>query len=293
MAVFFSLLAAALVFSLYTLFLAELQVSGLAESFPTASRAEVAAFVDAWMFAGVVSMTATTTGLAALGVLVDDAASGRFREFLVTPVRVGELACGYLLAALIVALSLTGLVFVTSLVYLMLAHDVVMPADAVLRAAGATLVLAGAFTAVSALVTSLVSSPGAYAALSTIVGTLLGFLTGAYVPIGSLSEPVREAVTALPFAQATLLLRQEFASAPLLAIAGDSAGATAALQSHYGLSITVAGIDLEPWLIIGILICLATACLALCGAHLRRLWRPSGQSWLGRYIATGVRRSYR
>ena len=52
--VFFSLLGAVILFALYTLFLGNLQTTGLAESLPGASEAEVQVFVDSWMFAGIV-----------------------------------------------------------------------------------------------------------------------------------------------------------------------------------------------------------------------------------------------
>lgn len=76
--VFFSLLSALILFLLYTLFLGSGQVDDLQQSFPGATEAEVKAFVDTWMFAGIVGITAITTGLGAMNVFVEDSASGRF-----------------------------------------------------------------------------------------------------------------------------------------------------------------------------------------------------------------------
>ena len=87
MNVFFSLLGAIILFVLYTLFLARLQIDGLGETFPDATEQEIRAFVDSWMFAGIVMLTTITTGLGALASLVEDGESGRFRDFLVSPVR--------------------------------------------------------------------------------------------------------------------------------------------------------------------------------------------------------------
>ena len=94
--VFFSLLGALVLFLLYTLFLGNQQTTGLAETFPQASEEDIKGFVDAWMFAGIVGITAITTGLAAVTVIVDDTASGRFHDFLVSPIRRGQLGLGYL-----------------------------------------------------------------------------------------------------------------------------------------------------------------------------------------------------
>ncbi|MEJ1091297.1 ABC transporter permease [Microbacterium sp. Mu-43] len=269
MAVFFSLLSALILVLLYTLFLGELQISNLREAFPTASRTEIAAFIDAWMFAGIVAMTATTTGLGALGVLVDDAARGRSRDLLIAPVPTGAIVLGYLLSAVVVTLAMTFGVLALSLSYLWLADGLTLSISSVLRVAGAVLVISIAFTALAALVTSFVSSPGAYAALSTIVGTVLGFLTGAYIPVGSFPEPVQDTVTVLPFAQAALLLRQEFASAPLHAVTADRPAAESPLRVYFGLDAAIAGHPVAPPVIIAVLIGLAIVCTLLSTIRMR------------------------
>ena len=64
---FFSLLGAVILFGLYTLFLGNLQTTDLADALPGATTAGVPAYVDSWMFAGIVLITTVTTGLGALG----------------------------------------------------------------------------------------------------------------------------------------------------------------------------------------------------------------------------------
>ena len=65
--VFFSLLGAVILFGLYTLFLGNLQTTDLTDALPGATTAGVQAYVDSWMFAGIVLITTVTTGLGALG----------------------------------------------------------------------------------------------------------------------------------------------------------------------------------------------------------------------------------
>lgn len=269
MAVFFSLLAAIILFLLYTLFLGQLQLSDLQESFPAATSREVRAFVDSWMFAGIVSMTAITTGLGALGVLVDDTASGRFRDFLVAPIRSGQLVLGYLLSALIVALTMTFAVLAVSLMYLWVIDGVVLSPGAVLRATGIVVVTAAAFSALSAFVTSFVASPGAYAALSTIIGTVLGFLTGAYIPVGSYPEPVQAVVGILPFAQASMLMRQELAADTLGRLVAEVPDATGPLRAYYGMDATVGDWPVTAPLVIAALIVLAVVFAGLGALRIR------------------------
>ncbi|GAB3633833.1 ABC transporter permease [Microbacterium shaanxiense] len=239
MAVFFSLLAAMILFVLYTLFLGQLQASDLQESFPAATPRQIRAFIDSWMFAGVVSMTSITTGLGALGVFVEDAATGRFRDFLVSPIRPGQLVLGYFGAALIIAVTITFTILAVSLAYLALADGILLPVDAVARTAGIIVLTAAAFAAISAFVTSFVASPGAYSALSTIVGTTLGFLTGAYIPVGSFPTAVQAVISGLPFAQASMLMRQEFADGALDALASTDPGSREPLREYFGMEASI------------------------------------------------------
>lgn len=241
MAVFFSLLAAMILFVLYTLFLGQLQASDLQKSFPAASPRQIRAFIDSWMFAGVVSMTSITTGLGALGVFVEDAATGRFRDFLVSPIKPGQLVLGYFGAALIIAVTITFTVLAVSLAYLALADGILLSLDAVVRAAGIIVLTAAAFAAISAFVTTFVTSPGAYSALSTIVGTTLGFLTGAYIPVGSFPTAVQAVISGLPFAQASMLMRQQLADGTLDSLASTAPGSREPLREYFGLDASIWG----------------------------------------------------
>lgn len=277
MAVFFSLLAAGILFVLYTLFLGQLQTSDLEESFPAATSPEVKAFVDSWMFAGIVSMTAITTGLAALGVHVEDAASGRFRDFLVSPVSATQLVLGYFLSALIVALSMTFVILAVSLLYLWAADDVTVPPGALARASGIIVLTAAAFCALSAFVTSFVATPGAFTALSTIVGTVLGFLTGAYIPVGSFPPAVQAVVTALPFAQASMLMRQEFASATLDTVVAADSGARAPLRAYYGMDADLGGWPVTASFVVAVLVSVTIVFTCLGALRMRHRVRGAGR----------------
>lgn len=270
MNVFFSLLGAIILFGLYTLFLGNLQTTDLAASLPGATEDEVQAFVDSWMFAGIVLITTVTTGLGGIAVLTDDGASGRFRDFLVSPVRRSQLVLGYLVSAAIVALVLSAVVFVLSLVYLGLVRGLWLSVPAVLTSAGIVVLSCLAFTALSAFVVSFVRTMGAFSALATIVGTVLGFVAAAYIPVGALPDAVASVVAALPFAQTGMLLRREFSGDALETITQGAPGAQQALRDVYGLDLYVGDWAVPPVFVVGALVALAIACTVLSAALIRR-----------------------
>jgi len=267
--VFFSLLGAIILFALYTLFLGNLQTEGLEQSFPDVAPREVKAFVDSWMFAGIVLITTITTGLGALSVLVDDAQSGRFRDFLVSPIRRGQIVLGYLIAAVAVALLMSLLVLVLSVLYLGVIDGMWLAPDALLRVTGIVVLCCAAFTALSALIVSGVRTAGAFSALATIVGTVLGFVAGAYIPVGSLPDSVANVINALPFGQSGMLLRRDFTAESLSAVTGGIPEAEDALRQVYGIDAFVGDWLVPAGVVVAILIGLTIVCTALAAQRIR------------------------
>ncbi len=58
-------------------------------------------------------------GIGRLAVFVDDRASGRFGDFLVSPIRRVELILGYLLSSFLISLAMTLVILVVGQVYLL------------------------------------------------------------------------------------------------------------------------------------------------------------------------------
>ena len=267
--VFFSLLGAIILFALYTLFLANLQTQGLANSFPDAEPREVKGFVDSWMFAGIVLITTITTGLGALSVLVDDSQSGRFRDFLVSPIRRGQIVLGYLIAAVSVALLMSLIVLALSVLYLGVVDGIWLTPEALVRVTGTVVLCCAAFTALSALIVSGVRTAGAFSALATIVGTVLGFIAGAYIPVGSLPESVANVINALPFGQAGMVLRRDFTAQSLPAMTGGIPQAEDALRQVYGIDAYVGEWLVPAGVTVAILLGLTVVCTAVAALRIR------------------------
>lgn len=268
--VFFSLLSAVILFLLYTLFLGSGQIDDLQESLPGASEAEVKAFVDTWMFAGIVGITAITTGLGAMNVFVEDSASGRFRDFLVSPIGREKLILGYLLSAGVVALIMTTVVLIISLTYLYLVDGVSFDPGQIATVYGFLALSCLAFASLSAFVVSFVRTAGAYSALSTIVGTILGFLAGAYIPVGALPDGVRTVISALPFMQASVPVRQEMTADSLQAMAGDQPGAVAELQEVFGITATMGDWTISNTYVVLVLAAMTVVFTLLAAVRIRR-----------------------
>lgn len=271
--VFFSLLSGLILFLLYTLFLARLQVDGLSATLPNATDAQIEAFIDSWMLSGIVLLTTVTSSIGALSALVDDRASGRFADFLVAPIRRTHLVLGYLVSSVIVAIIMSTVILVLTVGYLGVLRGVWLSPRAVLISLAVVILCCAAFTALAAFGASFLRTTGAYSAFATVLGTILGFVAGAYIPVGSLPDGVASTINALPFAQGAMLLRRPFTTETLAAVTGGDAQASDSLAQFYGIDLYVGSAVVPVWLALGVLLVVAVGFTALSAGRIRALLR--------------------
>lgn len=251
-AVLFSVLGALVLFVLYVLFLGKMQIDSLAESVPPEARDDVSTFVLNWVFSGILVTSAITVPQAGLGVLVEDRTQGRVKDFLVSPVGRGQLTGSYILAAIIITLViLTVEVVVGATVLALLGHGS-LTLGGLVELYGVLLLLTATFSGIAAFMVTLVTSQAAMSGLASLVGTLAGFLAGAYIPPVALPSFVVNMMNLLPFAPAAMLVRGPVAE-PALMDVGFPPEMVEELQFGYGTRIELFGTEIGPWMIVGII----------------------------------------
>lgn len=240
-AVFFSLLAPLILVGLYALVLGALQVDSLTESLPAASPASIQWFVNSWVFAGITMITTLTTALAALSTFVEDRASGRFQDFLVSPVRQWQMILGYLSASFLISVLMSLGTGAVGQLYVAIRGEAIMSVQQMAESAGWIVLSSATFAAMASFAVTFLKSSAAFSALSTVVGTLSGFLAGAYIPAGALPAGVVSVLNVLPFAQSAMLIRGPFTHKALdaLTVGSGQEQALAPLESFYGITASV------------------------------------------------------
>ena len=208
-AVFFSLLGVLIVIGLYVLFLGDVWVS----NFPDIEG--IKGLMGTWVITGIVSITPVTTAMGAFEAMVKDRSQKLTRDFFASPVERWKLVGGYVLSAYVVALLMSLAALGLGQLYILSCGGMLFSWEAL----GKTLCILPLSTlASSALVFFLVSffrSSAAFATASTVIGTLIGFVTGIYLPVGSLPEAVQWVVKLFPVSHAGALLRQVLLEAPM------------------------------------------------------------------------------
>lgn len=269
-ALFFSLLSPLILFVLYFFFLSSTQIASLQEQLPNSDAKTIELFLNSWVYAGIVMTTAVTTGLAALGVFVNDRESGRFTDLAVSPVARWKVVASYLLATASIAAVITTAVYIAAQIHLIVLGAPLLNWETLLRSVGSYMLVALSFAAISSLAVTLIRSSAAFTSLSIITGTSIGFLAGIYVPIGVLSSTVATILNGLPFAQAATLIREPFVATSLAELAASQPSVMVdEIKETYGLIVTIGDHTLTMPIIIIILIAIGIS--ALIGA----VWQVS------------------
>ena len=201
-AVFFSLLSVIILIALYVLFLGDLTSKGLPD-FPSKKL-----LLTSWFIAGILAITSMTTTLGSFGILVEDRANNRILDFHASPISRAKLVGGYILSALFIGVIMCTFTFLIANIYLFLSGETLLAFDKTIYVLGVILLAVVSSSSMVLLVVSFFKTANAFAAASTVIGTLLGFLAGIYIPIGTLPDYLQTIVKLFPVSHSAALFRQ-------------------------------------------------------------------------------------
>ena len=201
-AVFFSMLSVIIIFALYIFFIGDSISSGL-KFLPHPNR-----LMRAWMLAGMLASASITTSLGAYGVMISDRENKTIKDFYSSPVSRRQIAGGYIITGFLISIIMSIFTLIFGEIYMGMIGGAVLDMDILLKLFGVIVLSAFASSAIASFIISFLKTNSAYSAASMIVGTLIGFLVGAYIPIGNLPENVQWLVKYFPCAHSAVLYRQ-------------------------------------------------------------------------------------
>jgi multidrug/hemolysin transport system permease protein len=251
MTVFFSFLSPLIVLLLYVFFLGDLQIDGVTAALDANGVAynikDVEAFVESWLISGVVAISCITVALSSLGVIVDDKYKKVLNDFIVSPVKSYTVMFSYYVAAFLTTLILTLGVFAVSLIYLAASGSFFLSAVDILTLIGVIVLSCLSSTLVVMALMSFVKTPAALGVLSTIVGTGIGFLTGAYMPLYMYPDGVQYVASILPGTHSASLFRNLFMTGSLEKITENAPHLYKGLEKMFSFNLNFFGFKAEPY----------------------------------------------
>jgi len=226
--VFFSLLSMFIIIGLYALFLGDINVSNIKDM--AGDVPGVRFMVDSWIMAGILVVNSVTVVLGMFGTMIEDEQKKRLNGFLIAPVKRFSIVSGYVLAAWGVGMIINILAFALAEAYILIGGGTLLSLLSILKVIGLCMLNVFSASGIMFFIISFIHTNNAFATLSTIVGTIIGFLTGIYIPMGVLPEAVQNIVKFVPATYGAALMRQVFMEDP---VAKVFAGAPAQVVEHY------------------------------------------------------------
>lgn len=246
--VFFSVLGALIIIALYVLFLGDMvagKVGGV-----DIDRS----ILDNWIMAGLLAVASITTTMGAFSIIVEDRESGRLKDFYAAPLKKSVIVGGYLSSAVLVGIIMTLIVLVLAQIYIVAYGGSIISIITLLKVLGVILLSVISSGAMVFFAITFIKNNNTFSTASTILGTLIGFLTGIYIPIGVLPSPVQWVIKLFPVSHAGVLFRNlMMEDAVATHLAGAPVEAIAGFKEQMGVLYKFGDYTAPPWLHIVVL----------------------------------------
>ena len=251
-AVFFSLLAVFIIIGLYALFLGDVWT----DSFK--GMTGVRYLMDSWIVAGLLAVTSVTTTMGAFGIMVDDKARKINKDYIASPIKKSSIVGGYIISAIVIGIIMSIVTLALSEAYVLSNGGKLMSFNVFLKALGLIVLTTIANSSMILFVVSFFKSINAFSTASTVIGTLIGFITGIYLPIGNLPESVQLLVKCFPASHGAVLFRQLLMEEPMaVSFKGAPTQAINEFNQLMGVEFVFDGAVLSPF--VSVIILVATA----------------------------------
>lgn len=250
--VFFSLLGVFIIIALYYLFLGDVWAKNMSEI------PGVRYLMDSWIMAGLLAVTSVTTTMGAYGIMVEDKAKKYTKDFTASPIKNSSIIGGYISSAVIIGIIMSLVQVVLAEIYIASNSGTIMDFDTLIKVLGLIILANLCNSSIVLFIVLFFKSINAFSTACTIIGTLIGFLTGIYLPIGQLPETVQWVVKLFPPSHSASLFRQVMMSDALSkSFDGATVQAINEFEQMLGVTFKFGDTTIQP--IISILILVITA----------------------------------
>ena len=215
-AVFFSVLSMLIVLGLMVIFLGSMNSQDLllllerygGERNEAQDRINVEHLIQLWILSGILIVNSVTVTLTVIGTMVQDEEQSRLASFYVAPVKRGKLVLGYVLAAWFTGAGLSILTLIAGELYMVFSGKGLLPVSALIAMCGMIFLNTFVYASIGYLLAMFIHSYSAWGGMLTIVGTLVGFAGGIYLPLSSFSERIQTVLKCLPVLQGVSMMRK-------------------------------------------------------------------------------------
>ena len=244
-AVFFSLLSAIILLTLYLLFLGNIVVGDLGDYISDNKVIDYLKYSQ--MLAGVLVINSVSLSFGGCLTMVRDSESRVMDSFLVTPVNRLNITLSYFTTAIIYSVAINSLLWSVGIIGVGFLTGHWYAWDTILIVFSIIILNALISTSIMILLVSFIKSMSLFGALNGVLGTFIAFISGVYLPYSEMPKAVEIVGSALPFTHMTIWLKQIMLRDPL-AITGFPSDVTEMIKDGFSANnIGLFTLDVPLW----------------------------------------------
>lgn len=207
--VFFSFFSSIILIVLYFLFIAKLYAEGFNEIVDGIMNSKQLNFaIYSQMIVGVLVINSVSLSVGMFTFMAIDFEKRKTDALLLTKATKFQLILSYLISALAVSFLLNFFMFIVAVIIIGIATSYWLSAGAFFAVVGVLIILTIVSCSIMLLITTLVRSSTALGVINGIIGTILGFLCGIYMPYSNLGNGAKYVGSFLPFTHFAIWLKQ-------------------------------------------------------------------------------------
>ena len=204
-AVFFSFLSVIILLALYFLFIGRQYTSDLPDSVDEGLKTFLSVGV---IMGGVLVINTVSLALGVMGNIITDLQFKKLDAFLVTPIKRYKIILSYYITSIMVTSILTLSMWILTIFYVGVIGGYWYSFLTMVRVAGLIVFFTFISASLMIFLTTILKSVNAFGALSGVLGTLIGFMSGIYMPLFVLGKSMAYVASIIPFTHMTILLKQ-------------------------------------------------------------------------------------
>lgn len=221
---FMSMITPIILFILFVTFLRNVYIdsfnSAFAENNLTADEKIIGGCAGAWLMSSILSVSAVTVAFCSNTIMIDDKINSSVTDFTVSPVKSYTVSIAYFVSNFFVTFVVLMCVMLIGHIYLACAGWYISAADTFMIIVD---VICGVLfgTLLAGVIENFISTQGGLSAVSTLVSSMYGFICGAYMPLASFSEGLRNVISLLPGTYGVGIMRNHYMNGYMQAFADE------------------------------------------------------------------------
>jgi multidrug/hemolysin transport system permease protein len=238
MGVFFSFLSVIMIIIMYAVFLGDNTLANVRNT--VGDIPYVDGLVMSWLMAGIAFISTVTVPVSVLGLFSEDRSLKTLDDFYTAPIPRSVFILSYLLSSMIITTIMSTINFILGQFYILSLGYSFIPLLDILQVFGLIILCSFTYSTLFFFLAFIMKSSKAFGSLGGIVGTLIGFFAGIYVPIGVINATIANVIHMLPFSFGVTLMRNSYMNVFLGKVFdGAPEGIRSGFESFWGISLSI------------------------------------------------------